>query len=84
MYYGTGGNEHHGHGSMRTEERKRERERERKRKMLQQLQAITRRDCGGEKLCFVREERRGEKRRGGTTAVRARHNIEMKASTTRS
>ncbi len=57
VYYGTGGNEHHGHGSMRIE---REREKERESKMLQQLQAITRRDCGGERLCFVREERKGE------------------------
>lgn len=79
LYYGTRGNEHHGHGSMRIE---RERERERESKMLQQLQAITRRDCGGERLCFVREERREEKRRGGMTAMRERHNIEMKTSST--
>ncbi len=53
----------------------REREKERESKMLQQLQAITRRKTV---LCPRREERRGKERK--MTAVRARHNIEMKTS----
>lgn len=74
VYYGTGGNEHHGHGSMRIE-REREREREQNataasgnnKKRLRRRKTV---------LCPRREERRGR-----MTAVRARHNIEMKTST---